>query len=419
MLFLWKEIVCMKTIEKHTTLSANSHTTQKLKYYNCCVLIPTYNNYKTLQRVLDGVLEYTDDVVLVNDGSTDETRNILSAYPQIEQIHIDKNQGKGYALKKGFKHAVSLGFEFAITLDSDGQHFASDIPIFINELNISENKNILLIGDRRMNEAEVLAQSRKGNKVSSFWVRAVTDIELHDTQSGFRLYPIKQMQSLSFFRNTKKFEFEVEVLVKAHWAGTLVKNVPIKVLYDLNERVSHFRPFMDIARITILIIWFLLVKYFYIRPRDFFRKVKQMGLRQFLKDEVLGSNDSPEKKAFSVGLGLLIGLSPLWGFHTVIVIFLAIVLKLNKVIAFAFSNISLPPFIPFVFLASLATGYWVLGQNEEVTLASVTNNFEVVTSLKAYFIGSIVLSVGAAIILGSLSYICFYLFDSKKVRTNG
>jgi len=419
MLFLWKQTVCMKTAEQHTTQHIHPEITQKLKQYNCCVLIPTYNNYKTLKRVLDGVLEYTDDVVLVNDGSTDETLQILSAYPQIEQIHIDKNQGKGYALKKGFKHAVSLGFDYAITLDSDGQHFPSDISVFIDALDTSEIKNLLLIGDRNMNEADVLAQSRKGNKVSSFWVKAVTDLELHDTQAGFRLYPIKALKDINFFRNTKKFEFEVEVLVKAHWAGISVKNVPIQVLYDLEERVSHFRPFMDIARITILIIWFLIVKYFYIRPRDFFRKLKKKGIRRFLNEEFLRNNDSPEKKALSVALGLFIGLSPLWGFHTVIVIFLAIVLKLNKVIAFAFSNISLPPFIPFVFLASLTIGYWVLGQDNEVTLASVTNNFEVITSLKAYFIGSITLSVGAAVILGSLSYLGFYLFDTKKIQPDG
>ncbi len=419
MLFLWKETVCMKTAEQHKIQPIHLEITQKLKQYNCCVLIPTYNNYKTLKRVLDGVLEYTEAIVLVNDGSTDTTLQILEAYPQIEQIHINKNQGKGYALKKGFKHAVSLGYEYAITLDSDGQHFSSDIPIFVNTLDASENKNLLLIGDRNMNEADVLAQSRKGNKVSSFWVKAVTDLELHDTQAGFRLYPIKQLEELFFFRNTKKFEFEVEVLVKAHWAGMSVQNVPIHVLYDLKERVSHFRPFMDIARITILIIWFLIVKYFYIRPRDFFRKLKKKGLRRFLREEILASNDSPEKKALSVALGLFIGLSPLWGFHTIIVIFLAILLKLNKVIAFAFSNISLPPFIPFVFLASLTTGYWVLGEDTEATLASVTDNFEVITSLKAYFIGSITLSVGAAVILGSLSYLCFYIFDTKKIQPDG
>ena len=419
MLFLWKQTVRMKTAEQYKIQPIHLEITQKFKQYNCCVLIPTYNNYKTLKRVLDGVLEYTEAIVLVNDGSTDATSQILSNFPQIEQIHIDKNQGKGSALKKGFNHAVALGYDYAITLDSDGQHFPSDIPVFINALEASENKNVLLIGDRNMNEAEVLAQSRKGNKVSSFWVRAVTDLELHDTQSGFRLYPIKQLQELSFFRNTKKFEFEVEVLVKAHWAGVSVQNVPIHVLYDLKERVSHFRPFMDIARITVLIIWFLIVKYFYVRPRDFFRKLKKKGFRRFLHEEILGSDDSPEKKALSVALGLFIGLSPLWGFHTIIVIFLAIVLKLNKVIAFAFSNISLPPFIPFVFLASLTTGYWFLGEDSDVTLASVTDNFEVITSLKAYLVGSIILSFGAAVILGSLSYVCFYLFDTKKIQTDG
>ena len=252
--------------------------TSKLKTYRCCVVLPTYNNQKTLQRVIDGVLVYTSEIIVVNDGSTDATKEILSNYPQIIQLHQPKNIGKGSALKIGFKHAVSLGFEYAITLDTDGQHFTVDIPNFIEALDASENKNILIIGDRNMNEADVLARSAKGNRVSTFWMKAVTGLKLQDSQSGFRLYPIKFMKDINFMKSTKKFEFEIEVIVRSYWSGTEIVHVPIHVLYDEKERVSHFRPFMDIARMVVLYTWFLLVRFFYIAPRNFFRKLKKKVL---------------------------------------------------------------------------------------------------------------------------------------------
>ncbi|QNJ97793.1 b-glycosyltransferase [Constantimarinum furrinae] len=393
--------------------------TMNMKQLKCCVVIPTYNNNKTLKKVLDGVLEYTSDIVLVNDGSTDNTLHILEKYPQIEQIHIPKNKGKGNALKLGFKYAVGLGYDYAITLDSDGQHFPSDIPVFIEELVKSDNKNMLLIGDRNMNEADVLARSRKGNRVSTYWVKAVTGLDLKDSQSGFRLYPIKALDKIRFFRNTKKFEFEVEVIVKAHWSDIEVKNVPINILYDQSERVSHFRPFMDIARIVVLIIWFLLVKLFYIIPRNFIRRLKKKGIKRFFLEDFLRNGDSPRKKALSIALGVFIGLSPLWGFHTIIVIFLAILLKLNKVIAFAFSNISLPPFIPFVLLLSLQTGNLVLGQDTYVAKEDLIADFDLLSHLEAYLIGSITLSVTAAVVSGVIGYLVLSVLQPKKIIANG
>src|SRR5690606_41767483 len=88
---------------------------EKFKSLKCCVIIPTYNNYKTLQKVIEGVLVYTENVIVVNDGSTDSTSEILANFPQIQQIQIAKNKGKGNALRVGFKHAESLGYHFAIT----------------------------------------------------------------------------------------------------------------------------------------------------------------------------------------------------------------------------------------------------------------------------------------------------------------
>lgn len=390
------------------------HTTtkQQLDHLQCCVIIPTYNNHKTLKRVIEGVLSYTDAVIVVNDGATDTTATILQSYPQLTQLHLPKNKGKGNALQVGFKKAVELGYQYAITIDSDGQHFPSDIPVFIETLAASEEKNLLLIGARNMTQEGVPKKSSFGNKFSNFWFWFETGISLEDTQSGFRLYPIQELKKRKFY--TQKFEFEIEVIVKAAWNGTMVKNVPVNVLYDETERVSHFRPFKDFTRISILNTWFVLVTFLYIKPRDLYRKYRKKGLKRFVIEDLLGHDDSPKKKALSIALGVFIGLSPFWGFHTIIVIFLAIFLNLNKAIAFAFSNVSLPPFIPFVLYASSKMGQFVLGIEYSYTMEEMTENFEVVKHLKTYIVGSFSLAISASIVLGVVGYFILTIVQGKQ-----
>lgn len=394
----------------------NPTLTQNIKHLNVCVLIPTYNNGRTLKRVLDGVLEITDRVIAVNDGSTDNTKNILEGYPQIEKVYIQKNKGKGNALREGFKRAVELGYDFAITIDSDGQHFPEDISVFMDELKRSENKNMLLIGARNMSQEGVPGKSSFGNKFSNFWFWFETGIKLTDTQSGFRLYPLKAIDKLRLVTN--KFEYEVEVIVKAAWEGVEVKNVPIQVLYDENERVSHFRPFKDFTRISILNTYLVFLTLVYIKPRNLFRKLKKKGFKQFFVEDFLGSNDTPTKKALSIALGVFIGLSPFWGFHTVIVIFLAIFLRLNKVIAFAFSNVSLPPFIPFVLYASAKMGQFIMGVDYNYTLEMFQNNFEITEHLKTYIVGSFTLASFSALICGTLGFLILSVFHRNRVAIN-
>jgi hypothetical protein len=151
-------------------------------------------------------------------------------------------------------------------------------------LEASKHKSLLLVGDRNMNNASVLAASAKGNRVSTFWMKAASGLKLRDSQSGFRLYPIKDMINNRFLQATKKFEFEIEVIVKSHWAGITVLLMPINVLYDMNGRVSHFRPIMDIARMVILYSWFLILRIFYIVPRNFLRNLKK-GLNLLILED--------------------------------------------------------------------------------------------------------------------------------------
>jgi glycosyltransferase involved in cell wall biosynthesis len=387
-------------------------TEQKLNNLQCCVIIPTFNNHKTLQKVIEGVLFYTKNIIIVNDGSTDTTSKILGSFPDVQQLHLPKNKGKGNALQLGFKNAKNLGYHYAITIDSDGQHFPKDIPIFINELEKAENKNLLLIGARNMNQESVPKKSSFGNKFSNFWFWVETGIKLQDTQSGFRLYPIHHLKHIKFY--SSKFEFEIEVIVKAAWHGVTVKNIPINILYDETERVSHFRPFKDFTRISILNTWLVILTFLYIKPRDLYRKFKKKSIRRFIIEDFIGSNDSPRKKASSIALGVFIGLTPLWGLHTLIVLFLAIILSLNKTIAFAFSNISLPPFIPFILFSGIQTGNYILGQNQSFNISEMTENFEVLKHLKAYIVGSLCFAVIAASTLGMLSYFAFLYFQKKK-----
>lgn len=380
---------------------------------NACVVIPTYNNARTLERVLQGVYAYTSAVIVVNDGSTDATAEILARYPQLTTIHFPRNKGKGCALRRGLQEAERRGFDYALTIDSDGQHYPEDIPGFIRD--IQANGEALLIGDRNMNQKGIPGKSSFGNRFSNFWFRFETGISLSDTQSGYRLYPLRRLRGIRFY--TTKFEFEVEVIVKAAWRGIPIRNIPVKVLYDPAERVSHFRPFRDFTRISILNTWLVLVTLFYIRPRDYFRTFREKGFKRFFLEDLLHSADTPLKKSLSVALGIWVGLSPLWGFQTITVLFLAVVLRLNKLIAFAFSNISIPPLIPFIIYAGILVGSALAGAPTDTAFHG--GGFDayrqfIQQHLKEYLIGSLVLGTLAALVFGLGSYLV--LKGVKRMR---
>lgn len=373
-----------------------------------CVLIPTYNNEKTLKRVIDGVLDYTENIIVINDGSTDSTLQILEKY-SITVINLSENKGKGNALKLGFRKAKESGYNYAITIDSDGQHYPDDIPVFVENL-LNENEDVLLIGNRNMSQDGIPKKSSFGNRFSNFWFWFETGIKLEDTQSGYRLYPLHKIPKKYF---TPKFEFEIEIIVRTAWRHVPVKNVPIKVLYDPAERVSHFRPFKDFTRISILNTILVTITLFYIIPRNFVNNFKKKSFKKFIKEDVLESAGTNRVKAFSIALGVFIGLSPFWGFQTLLVISLSVLFKLNKVLAFVASNVSLPPFIPFIIAASLFLGSPFLSGNSNILSQDL--NFDLVkNNLLQYIIGSFIL----ATTMSAVSGIAAFLFLNKVNQEN-
>jgi glycosyltransferase involved in cell wall biosynthesis len=386
-----------------------SSVADSMRRLKVCVIIPTYNNSRTLQRVIDSVLKYTSDIIIVNDGATDATAEILKTYPQLAQICHAKNSGKGIALQNGFRKARELGFDHAITIDSDGQHFASDIPQFIASL---ENEDeVLLIGSRNMAQEGVPKKSSFGNKFSNFWFWFETGIRLEDTQSGYRLYPLRKIPKKY---NTSKFEFEIEIIVRSAWRGIPVKNIPIRVLYDPDERISHFRPFQDFTRISILNTVLVVIALFYIKPRDFFRKLKKKGLKKFLLENIIESDGSNAKKSLSVALGVFIGISPFWGFQTILVLFLAVLFRLNKVISFAFSNISIPPMVPFIVFASLKIGSHFIHAAKPLVWSSSVTFSDIQQNITQYIVGSFILATLTALLFGLSAYLILTFFSTFK-----
>lgn len=376
----------------------------------CCVIIPTFNNAPFLRDVLDQVVQLGSQVIVVNDGSTDESSEILASYTSLSLINFPVNLGKGAALKAGFKLALEMGFDHAITLDSDSQHSASDIPAFLEVL---ENESpILLMGSRVLDREHVPLKNRFANRFSSFWFRVETGLRLKDTQSGFRLYPIRELEGIRLLSG--KYEFELEILVKAAWKRIPIREIPISVHYPPEgERISHFRPFRDFLRITLLNFLLVFLGLSYYRPRNMIHKYRRKPLKQIIKEDIIGSETPSHIIAFSVAFGVFMGILPIWGYQLIFGFFFAHILKLNKAIFFITANISLPPMIPFILYLSYVTGSYVLGEGSwmvdvELNLSSIGQN------LKQYLTGAVVFATIAGIFSGSLSYILSIVF--KRTR---
>lgn len=239
-----------------------------LKELKTCIIVPVYNNVGTIKDVVQRTLKFCKDVIVVDDGSTDGSSDSLETLGIIV-VRYGKNRGKGYALKTGFKEAKSRGFERAITIDADGQHFPEDIPVFATEA--KAHPDAMLVGSRNLRMENMPGGNTFANKFSNFWFRLQTGVNLPDTQSGFRLYQLNRIGKLHLL--TSRYEAELELLVFLCWKGVQMRPVGIRVYYPPEgERVTHFRPFWDFFRISVLNTVLCVFALFYGLPSRLLRK---------------------------------------------------------------------------------------------------------------------------------------------------
>ncbi len=230
----------------HNKDNLGTHLGRLAERHRVAFVIPTFNHGRTVADVARGACETGLVVFVVNDGSTDGTSEALRAVPDLRVISHETNRGKGAALVDGFAAAAAAAFDWVISVDADGQHNPGEAHRLLDV--VSRGERAIVVGRREeMVGADVPWTSRFGRGFSNFWVWLSGGPHLSDSQSGFRLYPVPEVLHLG--TRARRFEYEVEVLVRAHRAGLSIKEVPVSVVYSPpGGRVSHFRPWVDFLR---------------------------------------------------------------------------------------------------------------------------------------------------------------------------
>jgi glycosyltransferase involved in cell wall biosynthesis len=222
------------------------------------VVIPAYNEETTIVAVVQETLKYLKSVILVDDGSTDRTKQVLQDLP-VTIIQNNTNCGKAASLWKGLQYAKQLGMTAVVTLDGDGQHSPDDIPRLIEQAELTPHH--IIIGARRRPWTRHTWHRIVANRIADFWVSWAAGHPIADSQSGFRIYPMSLIAGLNIPTNRERsFVFESEVLVEGAKLGFWSLPVPIESEPRQAPRPSYFRPVVDIARITKMIALKLLAE---------------------------------------------------------------------------------------------------------------------------------------------------------------
>ena len=241
-----------------------------------CILLPAYNVAATLAELLDQLLEFDYALLVINDGSEDETQAIVSGYvgERVSLINHPKNCGKGKALRTGFAWALQQGFELVVAMDSDLQHATEDLP---GLLEVFHRENLdLLIGDRMHDQSDMPAVRRLGNWFSSWGTGNFCHQHIFDAQCGFRLFRLETCKKMLSELKLDRYVSESEMLVRASMNCLRIGFTPITVIYpeDL-EHKSFYRPWVDTYRIVYYFTGELLRRIFTAEGRHELRELNQ------------------------------------------------------------------------------------------------------------------------------------------------
>jgi glycosyltransferase involved in cell wall biosynthesis len=331
---------------------APADRTEQSVSFRAAVVAPTYNNGRTLRQVLSRLDSLDMPVIVVNDGSTDDTAQILAEWQadaargasRHAQAHA-VNRGKAAAMQTGFALAAQLGFTHCVTIDTDGQLDPGDIPQLLDAAR--SQPSALVVGVRDASADDYPAPSRLGRRLSNLMIRLESGLRIADSQCGLRVYPLSLVSAVPC--RAGHFGFETEIITRAAWIGEAVIGVPVSCRYlPRGERVSHFKPWRDTAR-AIRMHGRLLLDAFWdwISPARAWRQVRR---------------DRAGRTDFAAGfaLGVFIGNLPLYGFHTLLALYSAQRFRMHPISVVAGSHISTPPIGPLLVTIAITVGHVLL-----------------------------------------------------------
>lgn len=393
----------------------HSNTPQSITPPTFLVVVPVFNHSHTLRQVVEGVLAMHPHVLVVDDGSTDmpalpgaplhATTIANAAHPLhglcVHYLRHEHNKGKGVAITTAAAAAAQLGFSHIVTIDADAQHNPQELPVFFAAC--QQNPLAIVVGTRNFATENVPASSRFGRAFSNFWFKLQTGHPIGDSQSGFRAYPLAILQVIHCAE--AHYSFEIEVLVRAAWAGFAVVDVPISVHYPPQaQRVSHFKPLLDNIRISLL------------NTRLTFRSLMPWPHKKYVPTAqgtvtalhplrslrlLLSQNETPGTLALSASLGIFLGTVPLIALHSIAIVLVAGAMRLNKIMGLAASQLCIPPFVPAL---CIMVGYYVRNGRWLTEFSLQTLGYQAFERIIDWAVGSVLVAPALALLVGGVTF---------------
>ncbi len=381
-------------------------------------VIPVYNNAATIRDVAERTLkQQLDGILVIDDGSNDcNVAETLSGITGITILTHERNRGKGKAILTALKYLNERNVTYMITIDGDGQHYPEDVEHFLPAM--AEDDHSIIIGVRDFSVWHIPGSSNFGRSFSNFWIMVETGCKVNDAQSGFRAYPVKYISQLHFL--SSHYNFEIEVLTKAAWAGITLKNVPVRVWYPENQddRVSSFRPFLDNFRITLINIHLVGLRMLPFPHRKLAGATDVTNpLKHFLRHpllalrELLVENATPGGLAAAAGVGAFCSTLPVPGFHTAAILYAAVRLHLNKIMAVNIQHFFMPPLVP---LLCIETGYFIRHGQWLTEISFDTVCKQLGSRIIEWWIGAAVLVIPLSLLTSLIVYVAALLIRRCK-----
>ena len=337
------------------------------------VIAPTFNNAGTLVDILSRIASLGLPIIIVNDGSSDETAALLQrwarSHPQSQVIAHSRNRGKATALRTGFAAARKAGFTHAVTIDTDGQHEPECIPRLLKLSR--EMPDAYVIGVRDMRQPGYPRKSRVGRRVSNLLIRLECGLRVADSQCGLRVYPLELVRMVPCHAN--RYGYETEMITRAAWSGCRVVETSIKSRYlPIERRVSHFQPWRDSFRGAAMHMRLLLRTITPI-PHRCYKRVDSVQRERLTFRDLLNwinpvrawrelREGELDRSEFAVALaaGVFVANLPVYPLQTAAALYFARRLHLNPLAVIAGSQISTPPIGFALIVSAIYLGHLIL-----------------------------------------------------------